>query len=118
MARLKIPQGAQESLVLLAKLSEQSMKSLKERLKNSSPAVPAADLAKTISPDVELESEQVKNLIMVLGSLFSIRVERELSDELARLHPSDAGESAASTAGVALGNRMLSRGARELLADG
>jgi len=50
--------------------------------------------------------------------LFSLDGERELSDELARLHPSDAGESAASAAGLELGNRMLSRGARELLADG
>jgi len=79
MANMRIPEGAQESLILLTKLSRESFQSLKEALKKSSPALSIGDLAKKISPGIGLTTEQVETLIAVLGSLFSIRAEQDLS---------------------------------------
>jgi hypothetical protein len=90
MANLRIPQGAQQSLILLTNLSEHSMRSLKEGFKKSSPTLSVDDLAKAISPEVGLEIEQVKNLIRVLGSLFSVRVENNFSYEQFTNELSDA----------------------------
>jgi hypothetical protein len=81
MANLTIPEVAHSSLILLAKLSRESMKSLKEVLAKSSPTLPVAELAKKVAPEVGLESGQVERLIIVLGSLFSVRAQQDLSRE-------------------------------------
>lgn len=81
MPNLRVPEGAQDSLILLTQLSNEAMKSLKEVLRKASPTLSVAELAKKIAPQVALAPEQIVRLITVLGSLYAARAEQNVSPE-------------------------------------
>lgn len=81
MARLRVPPAAQEGLVLLVKLSEPQTIALKQALRQAGPALALPELIEQTASGVRLPDDQVAKIISVLASLYSAKVERDLTSE-------------------------------------
>jgi hypothetical protein len=81
VAHLRVPTAAQEGLVFLVKLSEQQMISLKQALRQASPALALPELMEQMASGVPLPDDQAVKIISVLASLYSAKVEKDLASD-------------------------------------